>query len=387
MTAASDLIADARAMRRVVLVTGGTAGHVYPALAIAKAYKQAVASIEVLFFGTGDGFEAQLIPRYGYPLRVVRSRPIVGESLLGKVRTVGGLAGAVMRARQLLIEAKPEMVIGFGGYASVPTILAARSLGMPTAIHECNVVPGLANKMLGRFVDRVYLGFEAATEQFQAGRALVTGNPVRPDVVALASLSHRPPSPGRPFRILVTGGSQGSPFLNRHVPPLLSRLATDGASLEVLHQSGETDCGIVRETYRDTGLKASVTPFVDDMAEAYQWADFAISCSGAATLAELAIAGLPVLLVPLSTAPKNHQVSNAAAFAQMTGNCWMSEDRWEADALREKIARLLSNPASWKDASERVRRFAKPDASRMLVADCEAIIRARRFDAIRSQKA
>jgi UDP-N-acetylglucosamine--N-acetylmuramyl-(pentapeptide) pyrophosphoryl-undecaprenol N-acetylglucosamine transferase len=377
MTAASDLIADARAMRRVVLATGGTAGHVYPALAIAEAYKQAVASIEVLFFGTGDGFEAQLIPRYGYPLRVVRSRPIVGESLLGKVRTVGGLAGAFMRARQMLIEAKPEMVVGFGGYASVPTILAARSLGMLTAIHECNVVPGLANKMLGRFVDRIYLGFEAATGQFQTGRVLVTGNPVRPDVGALASRPHDPSSSERPFRILVTGGSQGSPFLNRHVPSLLGRLAADGIGLEVLHQSGQADRDSVRKVYRDIGLKASVTPFVDDMAQAYQWADFAISCSGAATLAELAIAGLPVLLVPLSTAPKNHQVSNAAAFAQITSNCWLSEDRWDPDASREKIARLLRNQAGWRDASERVRRFAKPDASQMLVGDCEAIIRAR----------
>lgn len=381
MTVASDLIADASSPRRVVLVTGGTAGHVYPALAIANAYKQAVASIEVLFFGTGDGFEAQLVPRYGYPLRVIRSRAIVGESLLGKVRTVGGLGGAVMRARHLLIGAKPELVIGFGGYASVPTILAARSLGMPTAIHECNVVAGLANKMLGRFVDRIYLGFEAATGQFQAGRALVTGNPVRPDVGALASLPHHPPSSERPFRILVTGGSQGSPFLDRHVPPLLGRLAADGNSLEVLHQSGQADCGSVREAYRDNNLKGSVTPFVDDMADAYQWADFMISCSGAATLAELAIAGLPVLLVPLSTAPKNHQVSNAAAFARITGNCWLSEDRWEPDALREKIIRLFRNQANWKDASERVRRFAKPDASQMMVADCEAIIEARRGEA------
>jgi UDP-N-acetylglucosamine--N-acetylmuramyl-(pentapeptide) pyrophosphoryl-undecaprenol N-acetylglucosamine transferase len=383
MTAASDLIADARAMRRVVLVTGGTAGHVYPALAIAEAYKQAVASIEVLFFGTGDGFEAQLIPRYSYPLRVVRSRPIVGESLLGKVRTVWGLAGAFMRARQMLIEAKPELVVGFGGYASVPTILAARSLGILTAIHECNVVPGLANKMLGRFVDRIYLGFEAATGQFQTDRVLVTGNPVRTDVGALASRPHDPSSSERPFRILVTGGSQGSPFLNRHVPALLARLAADGASLEVLHQSGQADCGSVREVYRDNGLKASVTPFVDDMAQAYQWADFAISCSGAATLAELAIAGLPVLLVPLSTASKNHQVSNAAAFAQITGNCWLSEDRWDPDASREKITLLFGNQASWRDASERVRRFAKPDASQMMVADCEAIIEARRSEAPR----
>ena len=139
----------------------------------------------------------------------------------------------------------------------------------------------------------------------------------------------------------------------------------------------------MRKVYRDNGLKASVTPFVDDMAQAYQWADFAISCSGAATLAELAIAGLPVLLVPLSTASKNHQVSNAAAFAQITGNCWLSEDRWDPNASREKITLLFGNQASWRDASERVRRFAKPDASQMMVADCEAIIQARRSEALR----
>jgi len=249
---------------------------------------------------------------------------------------------------------------------------------VPTAIHECNAVAGLANKMLGRFVDRVYLGFEAAAEQFEAGRALVTGNPVRPDVGALAARPHRPPSPGQPSRVLVTGGSQGSPFLNRHVPALLIRLAAGGLALEVLHQSGQTDCESVREAYRNAGLKASVTPFVDDMAEAYQWADFAIACSGAATLAEVAIVGLPVLLVPLSTAAKNHQVSNAAAFASVTRSCWLREDQWGIDALLGRIAGLFRHQAAWREASEGVRRFAKRDANRMLVADCEAIIKARR---------
>jgi UDP-N-acetylglucosamine--N-acetylmuramyl-(pentapeptide) pyrophosphoryl-undecaprenol N-acetylglucosamine transferase len=371
----------------MVLVGGGTAGHVYPALAIAKAYQQDVASIEVLFFGTGDGFEAKLVPGYGYPLQVVRSRPLVGQSLLGKIRTVGSLGGAVMRARRMLIEAKPDLVIGFGGYASVPTMLAARSLGVPTAIHECNAVAGLANKMLGRIVDRVYLGFEAAAGQFQAGRVLVTGNPVRPDVVALATRPHQPPSPGQFARILVTGGSQGSSFLNRYVPALLGRLAAGGLPVEILHQSGEADCGTVLQAYRDTGLKASVTPFVDDMADAYQWADFAIACSGAATLAELAIVGLPALLVPLSTAAKNHQVVNAAAFARMTGACWLSEDHWRPDALLGKIAPLFRNQAAWKEASEGVRRFAKPDASQILVADCEQIIKAARCAKIKLQQA
>ena len=373
-----DVSRHTHAKRRVVLVGGGTAGHVYPALAIANGYQHDVASVDVLFFGAGDGFEAKLVPRYGYPLLVVRSTPIVGESLLGKARTVGNLGGAVVRARRMLIEAKPDLVIGFGGYASVPTMLAARSLRLPTAIHECNAFPGLANKLLGRFVDRVYLGFEAAAGQFQAGRALVTGNPVRPDVAGLAAQPHHPPLPGRPARILVTGGSAGSPFLNRNVSALLSHLAAEGLTLEVLHQSGEPECESVREAYRCAGLKASVTPFVDDMAEAYRWADFAIACSGAATLAEVAIVGLPVLLVPLSTAAKNHQVSNAAAFARVTGGCWMSEDHWAPDAVLGSIAGLLRDQDAWRKASEGVRRFARPDAHRVLVADCESIINGNR---------
>jgi len=360
-----------------VLVCGGTAGHVYPALAIAEAYRKEVPSLEVLFFGTGDGFEAKLVPPHGYPLSVVRSTPIVGQSLLGKLRTVGGLGSAVICARHMLIKAKPDLIIGFGGYASVPTMMAARSLGMFTAIHESNAVAGLANKLLGWFVDRVYLGFETATGQFDAGRTLVTGNPVRPDVRMLATQQRHPPE-GQPFRILVTGGSQGSSFLNRQVPSLLNRLAILGLKLNVLHQSGLKDCENVRHDYLRGGLQASIVPFIDDMAEAYQWADIAISCAGAATLAELAILGIPVLLVPLSKAAKNHQFSNAAAFVQVTGGCCQSEDRWSPDDLLETLARLLRDPAAWREASEGVRRFAKPDASGRLVADCEVTIQARK---------
>jgi UDP-N-acetylglucosamine--N-acetylmuramyl-(pentapeptide) pyrophosphoryl-undecaprenol N-acetylglucosamine transferase len=382
----SNLRRHIHSARRLVLVGGGTAGHVYPALAIAEAYRKEVPSLEVLFFGTGGGFEAKLVPPYGYPLSVVHSTPIVGQSLLGKLRTVGGLGGAVMCARRMLIEAKPDLIIGFGGYASVPTMVAARSLGMFTAIHECNAIAGLANKLLGRFVDRVYLGFETASVQFNAGRTLVTGNPVRPDVQMLATQQRDPPA-GQPFRILVTGGSQGSSFLNRQVPSLLSRLARLGLKLKMLHQSGPDDCESVRRDYRRGGLQASVVPFIDEMAEAYQWADIAISCAGAATLAELAILGMPVLLVPLLKAAKNHQFSNAAAFAQVTGGCWQSEDRWSPDDLLRTIARLLCDPAAWREAAEGVRRFAKPDASRMLVADCEATIQVRKALIKRRQRA
>ncbi len=288
------------------------------------------------------------------------------------------MGGAVMRARRLLIEAKPDLVIGFGGYASVPTILAARSLGVPTAIHESNVVAGLANKLLSRFVDRVYLGFAEAAKEFQVGRVLVTGHPVRSDVGELAKQPHDPPSQCQSYRILVTGGSEGSSFLNREVPNLLGCLCADGLRPEVLHQSGLADQGSVRNAYRKAEIKGSVVPFIDDMAKAYAWADFAITCSGAATLAELATVGLPFLPVPLSTAAKNHQVFNAIAFAGVTGAFWLTEDDWKIDAPVKRIAMLLSNKAAWRQASDSVRRFARPESNRLLITDSEEVVKARR---------
>ena len=199
----------AKPTRRVVLVAGGTAGHVYPALAIADAYRRAVAPLEVLFFGTADGFETRLVPRSGFPFFVVRCSPMAGENLLGKARTVGNLGGAVGRARKLLRTARAELVIGLGGYASVPVLLAARSLGLRTAIHESNATPGLANKLLERIVDRVYLGFDEAAPHFQSQLALATGNPIRPDVALLGEHERRPPERERPVRILITGGFSG----------------------------------------------------------------------------------------------------------------------------------------------------------------------------------
>lgn len=361
--------------RRVVLVAGGTAGHVYPALAIADAYRRAVAPLEMMFFGTADGFEARLVPRSGFPFSVVRSSPVVGENLPSKARAVGNLGGSVRRARHLLSAARAELVIGLGGYASVPVLLAARSLGLRTAIHESNATAGLANRLLGRIVDRVYLGFEQAAAEFQSQGTLLTGNPVRPDVALLAEIERRPPGRERPARILVTGGSQGSAFLNRQAPGLLRRLSELDFSFEVRHQAGEDDVELVRGAYARAGLRACVTSFVEDIADAYRWADFAVTCAGAATLSELAIAALPAVLVPLSTAARNHQACNAAAFAPLAGSCWVNEAAWQPDTLAPEIAHLLRHQEKWLEASARLRRAAKPHAGRDLVADCEAATR------------
>ena len=359
-------------VRRVVLAAGGTAGHVYPALAIASAYQCAVGSLEVLFFGTADGFEARLIPRNGFPFSVVPCSPMVGRNLLGKAFTIGNLGGAIHRARRLLRSVSAELVIGLGGYPSVPVLIAARSLGLRTAIHECNAAPGLANKLLGRIVDRVYLGFEVAAAQFRTKRTLVTGNPVRFDVAALAEERRMPPGRGRPVHIFITGGSQGSAFFNQEAPALLKRLLEYDLKLEVRHQCGNSELEPIRDAYRRAGLAAVVTPFVDDIAATYRWADFAVSCAGAATLSELAMAALPALLVPLASAARNHQVSNAIAFANVAGTCWVDEEAWKPDGVAASVATLLRDQGLWSAASARLRRAAMPYAGRTIVEDCEA---------------
>jgi UDP-N-acetylglucosamine--N-acetylmuramyl-(pentapeptide) pyrophosphoryl-undecaprenol N-acetylglucosamine transferase len=360
--------------RKVALAGCGTAGHVYPALAVADAYRES-SSVDVIFFGTADGFEELLVPRSGHPLFEVPISRFAGQNILEKAKGLGRLAAAIAEARHTLRDRQVDLVIGFGGYGSVPTLLAARSLGIRTAIHESNTTAGRANKMLGRLVDRIYLGFEAARVDFPAARTLVIGNPVRSDVAALHAEPRVAPEPSRPLRVLVTGGSQGSPFLNRRAPELLAGLARQGLAVEVRHQTGsERRLEEVRAAYAASSTRACVMPFIDDMAAAYRWADFAISCAGAATLAELAIAGLPALLVPLASAAQNHQLGNASAFGSATGACWVTEAEWKTEGLAQTVGRLLSDSDAWIRASGRLRSIARPEAAHALAADHEPVM-------------
>jgi UDP-N-acetylglucosamine--N-acetylmuramyl-(pentapeptide) pyrophosphoryl-undecaprenol N-acetylglucosamine transferase len=264
------------------------------------------------------------------------------------------------------------MVIGFGGYASGGVMLAARSLGLKTAIHEANVVPGLTNKWLGRIVDRVYLGFEKSGWAFPKPKTLVTGNPVRPEIVNVGL--QRQSRPRTPIRILVTGGSQGSDFLNRRVPELLGSLTARGFSMVVRHQAGRFDSKSIDAAYRKAELTASIVPYIDDMDEAYRWADFAVACSGSLTVAELAASRLPALLVPLAGSAADHQAANAMAFAETGLGIWIREAEWNVDVLSEGIARLLSDTDSGRSASPSANRLAIPDAASRIVADCEALM-------------
>jgi UDP-N-acetylglucosamine--N-acetylmuramyl-(pentapeptide) pyrophosphoryl-undecaprenol N-acetylglucosamine transferase len=363
------------ARRRIAFASGGTAGHVYPALAIAEAYRQTCGEVDVLFIGTPGGFEARLVPPRGYRLEIIRGAPLYGVDTCGKIWAAWHLGLGMVQARRLLRAMGVKLVIGLGGYASVGTLLAARYLGLHTAIHEANATPGLANRLLGRLVDRVYLGFGEAADAFPRGRALVTGTPLRGEIIAAGNARQGAcRDTERPWRILVTGGSQGSPFLNRHVPDLLTRVGLDGVGLEIRHQVGNSAPEPVRAAYQAAKLSASVTPYIEDMAAAYGWADFVIACAGSGTVAELAVCGLPSLLVPLSAAAADHQAVNARAYAQASGVWWVREADWQTESLAAQLVSLFGDVMARQEAASRLRRLAIPQAAQRLVVDCEAMM-------------
>jgi len=360
----------ANGSKRIAIATGGTSGHLFPALASAHGYRHQCLA-EVLFFTTTTE-EAALIERHGYPCIVIHGSPVARQNLRRKIQAVANVGIGCVQAFRVFRSFKPDVVIGFGSYATAGPILAGRMMGIKTAIHESNIMPGLANKVLGPYVDRIYLGFKDAARHFPRRKTLVTGNPVRPEI-AYANLVAKPAPEGtRPARILVTGGSSGSHFLNLEIPPLLKTLTARGISIEILHQCGAGEDEMVRRLYDQMGLHSSVTPYIEDMLGAYEWADFAITCSGAATLAEMATIGLPSLMVPLRCAAAQHQVQNAIAFAQHSG-WWLSEENWERNAVAERLTSILANPRIWDQMAEGAKACAASDAVRIMVADFELI--------------
>ena len=363
--------------RRVAIVGSGTTGHVSPALAIAQAYRQIRPGTQVLFIGTAEGAETRIVPPLGYQLALVPAAPLFGVGLLGKLHALWSACMGIREARRLLRKHEIQLLIGLGGYTSGGVMLAAWSLGVRTAIHEANAIPGKTNWWLRWFVDRVYVGYADAARVFPAQKTRVTGNPVRPEIIEAAAISRRRLlrlAEGRPVRLLAIGGSGGSRFLNEHVPPLLQAVVKRGCMLEIRHQVGAYDGDVVQADYQRLGLSAQVTPYIEDMGDAYVWADFAISGAGALSLAELAVMGLPALIVPVAGTADDHQTHNALASQQAHQEWWVSEAAWNQEHLAQQIVNLLSDVEAWQATSQRIQQAAYINAAQTIVEDCENMI-------------
>jgi UDP-N-acetylglucosamine--N-acetylmuramyl-(pentapeptide) pyrophosphoryl-undecaprenol N-acetylglucosamine transferase len=344
---------------RAILAGGGTGGHVIPALAIANELKKRFAA-EVLFMGTARGIENRLVPAAGYPLRLVRVGQLKNVSLMTRARTALDLPRAVWDAGGMLNEFAPDVVIGVGGYASGPAMLAAVVKHIPTLAFEPNVVPGFANRVVARFVSGAAVHFEETAKYFR--HAEVTGVPVRQAFFEIEAKRGGTPT------LLVFGGSQGAHAINEAMMRCLPELLRQAPGIHIIHQTGERDYNDALAAYRGCGESVEVSKFIEDMPAAFARADLVVCRSGASTVAEITAAGKPAIFVPFPRAADDHQRVNAEALARVGAAVVVEESKLEGVWLAETIAALLGDPRRLQAMSAAARGLAHPNAARDIAA-------------------
>lgn len=324
----------------VLIMAGGTGGHIFPALAVAKELRQR--GVKVVWLGVPGSMEARLVPANGFPIEWVRVGGIRGKGLATLAMAPLRIFNAVVQAVKVLRRVRPRAVLGAGGYVSGPGGIAARLLGIPLLIHEQNAMPGMTNRWLARVATVVMQGFPGSFAA--SARARTVGNPVRTDIAALPEPAVRFAGRSGRARLLVFGGSLGAQRLNAMVPKALALLAPERRP-EVRHQAGERGIDAARIAYEQAQVEAEVTPFIDDMAGAYAWADVALCRAGAMTIAELQAVGLGALLVPFPGATDDHQTKNAEALVVLGAARILQERDMTAESLCACIAELTAQRA------------------------------------------
>lgn len=358
----------------VIIMAGGTGGHVFPALALARALR--ARGCDIVWLGTRQGIEARLVPAEGLPVEWISIGGLRGKG-------VGTLLAAPVRLVRALLESlramrrhKPIVVVGLGGFVTGPGGLAAWLTRRPLVVHEQNAIAGFTNRTLARFAREVLTAFPGAFDAAQQVREI--GNPVRAEFFALAAPAARAAGRGPVLRLLVVGGSQGAIRLNAVVPFAVARLA-GSARFEIRHQAGPRWIDAARKSYLDAGVVAEVTPFIDDIAEAYAWADLVICRSGALTVSELAAAGVASILVPFPAAVDDHQTANARYLVREGAALLVADREFSAERLARELLELCrSGRVRLVAMAERARRLARPRATDDLADACLAAARGRR---------
>ena len=343
-----------------MIAAGKTGGHIFPGIALAREIRRRRPEASIVFVGTAEagGLESRLVPEAGFPLERVHAGGFVGKPLMARVRALAGLPRGFFEARRILRRHRARAVAGMGGYVSLPVLAAARSLRIPTLIHDSDALPGLSSRILNRFATRTALGLAAAQSRMTRP-GVVTGTPVRPEFFDVPPLELS--ASGRPARLLVFGGSQGSVVLNRAVAQAAAALR--GSPIEVLHQTGERHLAATRALYGELPDGWTLEPFLPRLWEQMGRADLVVARAGAMTLAELAAAGRPAVLVPFGAAAHGHQLVNALAFSREGAAETIPEGELDPARLAEVVLRLVSDRPRLCAMGAAARALAAPDAA------------------------
>lgn len=364
---------------KLIIAGGGTGGHLFPGIAVAEEFLSRDPGNQVLFVGSSQGIEARTIPRLGYQLELISAAGIKGKGSLAKLKGAAMLLYGYAQSRKILQAYQPDIVMGVGGYASLPMVLAARGLLVPRFVHEQNALPGMSNKLLAKVADRVFISLDEAAKFFPAEKTVLTGNPLRRQILEqLQGRFEQGAGQDQCFHLFIFGGSQGAHALNLALPEAITQL--DDAhrqQLSVTHQTGEKDYDEVCRAYQTAGVAADVRPFIDDMASQYRRADLIVCRAGATTIAEVTALGKACLFIPFPHATDDHQRKNAEALLKK-GACEMLLEReMSGNGLATAITRLMDDPRELQRIGDNAAGLGRRDAAQVIVDQMLNAVRAR----------
>ena len=348
---------------RMIVTGGGTGGHLFPGIAVAEEMLRRFPQGRILFVSTDRAIDNKTLAARIFEKKSIACQPLKGKSLWGTLKSVAQLPISLCQALRIVRTFKPQLVLGVGGYVTGPVVLAARLLGAKTCIHEQNSIPGMANRMLGKIVHQVYISIPGSEDFFPNGKAVLTGNPVRTELLQEAGQQKDQTAAKT---VLVLGGSQGAHRVNSLMVEAFAQ-SQSGDTVQVRHQTGSSDEEWVRKAYAAAGVAAQVSSFITDMAVAYRDADLVVSRAGATTLAELAVLGKPAILIPYPYAADDHQTTNAAFLARGGAALMFQERELDGVKLRGEILGLLNDAPRLQSMAAQMKQFARPEATAAIV--------------------
>lgn len=355
----------------MIVSGGGTGGHLFPGIAVAEAFLDRYPGSRVLFVGTGRQTDARVLANRKFETATISSQGLKGKSLAQRLAALLQLPLSTLSALRLLRKFRPQLVLGVGGYVTGPVLVAAKMLGIATCIHEQNSVPGMANRKLGRLVDRIFLSIPGSERYFAPGKWVMTGNPLRRELTAAAE-EKREKKAG--LTLLVLGGSLGAHRVNTLMVGAMAILQNSAAQLRVIHQTGRDDEQMVAGRYKELGIRAEVAAFFTDMAGLYRRADLVVSRAGATTLAEITAFGLPMMLIPYPFAADDHQRKNGEYLVHGGAAVMFRQEELTEQRLAEEISALLADEQRRRQMGQAARRLARPEATAEIVKQCERLM-------------
>ncbi|HET8964883.1 MAG TPA: undecaprenyldiphospho-muramoylpentapeptide beta-N-acetylglucosaminyltransferase [Candidatus Acidoferrum sp.] len=353
---------------RVMFAGGGTGGHLFPGLAVAREFLRRDATTEILFVGTEQGIEFRVLPKEGFKLETLTVKGMKGRGMRGLIDALYGVPASLVRSLTIIKEFRPDLIIGLGGYASGPVLLAGKLKRIHCAIMEQNLRPGFTNKTLARWVDRVFTAYRESANFFPGARVVESGNPVRWQKLPQAQKRDK-------FSLLIFGGSAGARRINFAVVDALKLLNDLAQRLFITHQTGQLDYGAIKEAYTGLPFEADVTPFIDHMDQAYAGADLVLCRAGATTVAELTAFGKAAILVPYPYAIYDHQRGNAQALEGRGAAEMILDQELTGEILATKIRQYVGDRSRIQRMAEAARAMGRPDAAAKIVEECYAVAR------------